>query len=223
MPTLVERVREVVSAESDDFFSDDTILFYLNRVQDKIISFAINKEIQVIKANAPIRSFRCLDGLRTSTDFDITTLTVVSYDDYYKTTVTTPADLKQYSFMRYKTSCILRELSDRELHELEFGNKIPTPNEGYLHFTGGDIDVYLNEDLSGGTAATNYIFIYYIKNPTALTTVSETMAELPDYLENALIYGAASMMVMQESVENPEARTDLFIGMYQDELTNNIY
>jgi hypothetical protein len=223
MPTLVERAREVVSAVSDDFYTADTILYYLNRVQDRIASIAIVKELSNVKQGSPIKSLRCLDGLRTSTSFDITSLTVNSYDTYYKTTLTTPSDLNQYNYMRYKTSTILREITDRELYELEWGNRIPSAHEGYIHFTGDAIEVYLNEDLSGGSSATNYIYIHYVKNPTALTTSSEEMTEIPEQLENALIYGAATMMVLQEGINDPNNRADLFNQFYQEELKSNLY
>lgn len=227
MPTLVERVREVVAAESDDFFGADTILYYLNSAQNKITSYAVKSESQMVAGGSPRKSLRVLDKLRRTQETDITTLSVSATGDYFVTELTFPVDINQFSFLKYKDKTILRELNAFELHTLDWGNINPNVNEGYYYVKNDGTDtlfeIYIHEDLSGGAGATNYIYLHYIKNPTDLTAVSESMTELPDQLENALIYGAAMLMIMQESIENPQAQIDQFKSVFQEELQTNIY
>lgn len=227
MATLVERARQVIAAENDDFFNADTILYYLNKSQRKVVSYMVNQESALLTQKIERKSLRALDNLRGSSQVDITTLTVTPVDTYFISEVTFPAATNQFSFLKYKDRTVLREMNTAELVKLNWGNLKPSPFEGYYYVTkqGSDVvfEIYIDEDLSAGTPATNYVKIYYVINPTELTLSSEVLDELPEQLENAVIYGAALMMVMQESVKDPQTQSQIFGQLYQEELQANTY
>lgn len=223
--TLVERVRQVVSAEDDDFFNADTILYYLNKAQKKVVNFMTQQEIRptirtqdgVIKGAD--RSLRALDQLREITSLVVTGSTATS--DYYTGYIAFPADLSQVLYLRYKSRTVLRELTSQSLYRLEWGNLKPTIFESYYYITndsGKMFQVFLPED-----PTTNEVQIFYVKDPTAITLMAETLTDIPEQMENSVIYGAAVMMLGQESVKDPEGNAQVILQIYNDELQNSLY
>jgi len=226
MATLVERARQVISAENDDFFNADTILFYLNKAQRKVTSYMVNQESALLKGENERKSLRALDGLRGYTDVDVGTLTVAAKGSYFSTEVTFPTGTNQFMFLRYSDRTVLRELNTFDLSQLEWGNLVPTQFEGYYYVTSDGTDnvfeIFLHEDLSGEITPP-VIRVYYVSTPTDLTLTSESLVEMPEQLENAVIYGAAMMMVMQESVKDPQTQSQIFGQLYQEEIQANTY
>lgn len=225
MPTLVERVRQVVSAEDDDFFNADTILYYLNKSQKKIVNFMTQQELRpTIRTQEGVikgadRSLRALDQLREITSTAVTGATPTN--DYYTGYVAFPANLGQVLYLRYKARTVLRELTSTKLYLLEWGNLKPTIFESYYYITqdsGKKFQVYLPED-----PVANTVQVFYVKEPSELTLMSETLTDLPEQVENAVIYGAAVMMLGQESVKDPEGNAQVILQIYNDELQNSLY
>jgi len=223
--TYVNRVRQVVAAEDDDFFGNDTLLYYLNRSLKKVVGFLIQQELRptittqegVIRGND--RSLRALDNLRLQTSSGVSG--VSSVNDYFVGTVDYPSDLIQTLYLRYGTKTPLRELLSQKLYHLEWGNIKPSLEESYYYATnisGKKFQVFLPEDPDA-----TQVTINYIKEPTALTLASETLTDLPNQLENAIIYGAALMVLGQESVKDSEGNPSVIAQIYQEELQNNTY
>jgi hypothetical protein len=65
--------------------------------------------------------------------------------------------------------------------------------------------------------------LFSIVRPTALTTASTSLSSLPEQLENAVIYGAAEMMILQESIKDPNNSLQVVRGIYQDELNGGTF
>lgn len=215
MATLIEKTRQVLAVEDDDFFQSETILYYLNKSQEKVVSYMIQKEREAE------RSLRSLDSLRKRADVTIVSSFSQVGSLYWKGEVTFPTNTNQFSYLRYNDRTILRELLSHNLFRIEWGNLKPTEYEGYYTITGNDSDqpvfeLYLHEEPDG---TTDTLYVYHIVNPTEIVLADETLAELPDQLENSVIYGAATMMATQEQLPGAES----FSSIYQEELQASSY
>lgn len=227
--SLVQRTRQVVAAEDDDFFLADTILYYLNKSLRKVVAYMVQQELRptiqtqdgVVKGQD--RSLRALDTLRS-----VENITLSAFSDessYFYGTESFPTNVMQLLYLRYNGKTILRELNSKKLYMLQWGNLVPTVYEGYFYVTdstGKSFDLYLHEDPVG-----NDLNVFYIKNPTELdpdTDIEATeFVDLPEQLENAVIYGAALMMISQESVKDPQGNIQVINEIYQQELQSNTY
>lgn len=223
--TLVERTRQVVSAEDDDFFNAETILYYLNKSQKKVVNFMTQQELRPTIRTAegvirgPNRSLRALDKLREIQSSTVTGATLTN--DYYTGHVDFPSDLSQILYLRYKQRTILRELTSQSLYRLEWGNLKPTIFESYYYVvndSGKKFQVYLPE-----SPASNPVQIFYVKEPTTIELEDEELVDMPEQVENAVIYGAAVMMLGQESVKDPEGNAQVILQIYNEELQNSLY
>lgn len=223
MATYVERTREVVAAEDDDYFQADTILYYLNKSLRKVVSYMVLHEQESSK------SLRALDNLRRYKDISVNGLDFIDRDNYYAVEVPFPVtpgeQINQFTFLKYGQRTVLRELTQNNLVKLEWGNLRPSQFESYYYVTRNNSDdtvfeVYLSSDDS---STDNKVRVYYILNPTDLKLTDEKLPDLPEQLENAVIYGAATMMVMQESVKDPQTQAPLFNQLYQEELQASSY
>lgn len=216
MATLVQRCRQVVSAEDDDFFKADTILYYLNKSQRKVVSYMVNQERQQDK------SLRALDLLKSNSEITLSTGTAKG--DYFEVDEAFPTGLNQILHLRYNQSTILRELASHKLYLLEWGNLSPTQYESYYYVVNDGTDktfrLYLHENPDGTSDTLN---LFYVSNPTDLTLTDETLADLPEQLENAVVYGAAIMMIGQESVKDPEGNVQAISQIYTEELQSSVY
>lgn len=210
MATIIERARQVISAEDDDFFQAETIKYYVNKGQRKVVSYMVNQEQQLD------RSLRALDRLKSVTNVTLTAGS--AKDSYFTHDVDFPSGMNQFENLVYDDSTILRELSANKLYLLEWGNLVPTQYEGYYYVTNvagtSTFRIYIHED-----GDTNDVEIYYVSNPTDIGLTDETFTELPEQLENAVIYAAATMMASQELSEG----TKLYSELYQEELKANVY
>lgn len=212
MAKLVQRVRQVVAAEDDDFFNAETILYYLNKAQDKVISYMVNQEKKLGK------SLRALDELKNVQN--VTPTAGNPKGNYFEIDIDFPSDLQQFVNLVYNKATILRELSGSKLYLLEWGNLVPTQYEGYFYITSVSgtktFRLYLHENPDG---TSDELDIFYIITPTEIADIDESLAELPDQLENAVIYGAAMMMAAQELSEG----TKLYSTIYEEELQANLF
>lgn len=224
MPSYVERTREVTSSELDDFFGDDTILFYLNKTQQRIVSYLISLEDQSSK------SLRALDSLRQHNDLSVNGLTFTDEGDYFTAELQfpgSPDEINKFMFLKYDQSGVMRELTYNDRLKLEWGNLTPTDSELYYMVTQDSSDNVIFELFTAedDSATNKNVRVYHILNPTDLVLADESMVELPNRLENALIYGAAKMMITQESIndQNSQNATQIFQQQYQEELQTNTY
>lgn len=225
MSTLVQRTKQVISAENDDFFRGETILYYLNKSKRRVVSHMTQQELRpTIRVGEQVvegakRSLRALDGLR-----GIDEITLGSFDEQGKRFVGQapfPTDLSQILYLRYNNKTVMRELNSQELHLLEWGNLVPTVYEGYYYVTedtGKKFELYLHED-----GENNDLIVFYVKNPSVIEMEDETFSDIPEQLENAVIYGAAMMMIGQESVKDPEGNVQSIMQIYQQELESAVF
>lgn len=209
MPTLVERVREIIASQDDDFFENDTLLYYINSSKKKVVSFLSQQE------RGGTRTLRSLDQLR---DVTPTTLgTFVSTNGYYKGTIAVPATMLQHLYLQYKGS-VLRELDTKKIYKLQWSNAIPSEHESYYSVYNDKFELYLYEDPN-----TIDVDIYYIKEPSVVALADKTFSDIPKQLENAILYGSALMALAQEMVQNPEGNPNPIVQIYQEELQSAIY
>lgn len=213
MPTLVERTRSVISAEDDDFFIDDTVVDYLNKSQEIVTSYLVRLE-----TNMRNKTLRALDGLRKIHEY---TIQEGDLNDDNVGSIEFPSDLKQHKYLEYNEQTPLKELDPSNLSRLQWGNLNPNVLESYyvvINDGTKKFKIYLFED-----GIDNDINIHYIKNPSEILIGSEGLEEIPFKLENAVIYGAAVMMLGQESVKDPESNIQAIQSIYKEQLENNIY
>ena len=222
--TLVQRLKQITATNNDDFFNAETLTHYLNKSQEQIIAYCINKET---KGKDTVRS---LDPIRRVIE---TTLTAGNnligsvYGGIYLSRVTAPFDMRQVSFLNVDNTIPLRQLNEKQLIKLAWGNIRPSSYEAYYNINNRVVtiqlvsfDIYTKTDVS---TAGSTVYVYYISNPTDLTDTSETLTGLTSNLENAVLYGAASMMVMQEGVGELKNNLEAFSAMYKQELELNAY
>lgn len=216
MSTLVQKVRFAVGAENDDFFRDATIIEYLNRSQDNVISRLIKLE-EELKGG---RGVRGLDGLRDvveKTTFSAPTAT----NNYQITEVDLSADqvkeILYVGFLDDGSPIRIKELDSGQLMLLDWGNITPSKHEGYYYVKGSDIFELYTADAPVDN--TDKLQVHVIKNPTPIVIDTTFLANLPDHLENAVVYGAAQMMAIQEQRET----TANFTALFEEEMTLNAY
>jgi len=210
MPKLFERLREIVSAQEDAFFETGTLLYYLNKSQDKVVSHLIQTERTINK------SLRALDALKDKTD-----ITNIALSDdgngIYVGSVPLPENLNAFVYLYYKNKTPLIELTLDNLIKIKRGNLKPTQEEGYFAVVDTFFDLFVYTDI------TPELTIYYVKNPTEITEVDESLIELPKQLENSVLYGAAVMVLLQESVGQQINNVHLYNQLYQSELQIGSY
>ena len=215
MATLVERLRSVISAEDDDFFTADTLLFYLNKSQHRIVSYMASLEQRSDK------SLRALDGLRRVTTVTGTTPTQL-HDGVYQGQFNLPADVLQILTLRHTGYRTAREIAVTKLNHVFEGNYHPTANEMFYFILDNNgtkiVKAYVASSHTPGTCE-----IFYIGKPTSVTDTSTALVSLPLQLENAVIYGAAEMALLQESVKDPNNSLQAVQAVYQQELTGGLF
>jgi hypothetical protein len=287
--TIVQRIRQVVAAEDDDFFNAETILYYANKAKKKVASYMVQREREAKS------SLRALDGLRKTTN--LYNLTSFGKGGYFQADIEFPSNLLEVMHLRYKDRTILRELTSSKLYMLEWGNLVPTVYEGYYYITndaGRTFRLYVHENatpLTLGTLATEitnastvttialsslsvsltagdtifidnqgfqvsadvenslspvsvnvvpttalatyaiatsvtkggFVNLFYAAEPSALTLSSTELGDMPEHVENAVIYGAAVMMIGQESVRDPNGNSQIIAEVYKEELQSSAY
>lgn len=187
--TLVQRVQQITANDGDDFFNADTILFYLNKAQRKIVAFGTQKEREAK------RTLRLLDNLRVKTTV---TPTLTAYKTFYTGAVNFPASTNDVLYLRFKQATVLRELPPNKLHLLEWGNVVPSVYEGYYNVSKSGSNVIFDIYVSDNTSLTNALEIFSVTEPTDLLLTDTALTSLPDFAENAVVYGAAVMVAIQE-------------------------
>lgn len=204
----IDRVRQVTANESDDYFKDETIEYYLNKALQNVVSYLIQKE------RGANKTLRGLDNLRKVKQQ--TTGVYTTFDDYSKTSIDV-GDIKDYTHLQTDDVEVLRELTQQELPLLRWGNLSPNKYEGYYNVTGNKFELYLPDDTQ------RTIDVYYVDAPTDVNPAGDGFAELPSQLENAVIYGAAGLMIMQESAKEVNSPAKKFLEIYDRELQLNAY
>jgi len=217
--TLVEKVRYAVSAQNDDFFRDVTIIEYLNRAQDRVVSHLITMEDK--QENG--RAVRGLDLLRNV--IELTTFPGSTTQSGYNVTEVdlsgqTPA-VKEIIYVGFLPSAgdpiRIKELNNNQHMLLDWGNITPSANEGYYYVKGNDrFDLYTAD---APTDTVDKLQIHVIEQPATIEATTEGLAGLPERLESAVIYGACEMMAIQEQREN----TANFAALYEEELSLTSY
>lgn len=216
MATLVERLRAIVSSEEDDFFEDEILVSYLNRSQQRVVSYCVALEL------SSRRSLRALDSLRkVGQQTAVSAPTLVS-GTTYQGTVNVPADLLQLEYLRYDGTITMRELPVTKLQQLFDGNAQPSVNEGYFHHILNGSTKTLKVFVHESDAAATYD-LFYVAKPTDINENATAFTSVPIQLENAILYGAAEMMLMQESAKDPNNGLATIRGIYTEELSRGIY
>ena len=212
---LVQRVRAVVGAENDDFFRTDTIVEYLNAAQHKVVSYLIRNEVN------SGQTLRALDSLRGVHE-QIISGTPVAYGTYEYVDVEPTSvaggiqEILYVSFIDDTKTIRCKELPSKKLFLLDWGNIRPSTYESYYFITGGGTKFRVfAADI---TAATDKVRFNYVKQPTGLTDVSTEVA-IAKQFTNAVVYGAAIMLGVQEQRGNVQD----MMSLYKKELENNIY
>lgn len=214
---LVQRVRSVVGAENDDFFRTETIVDYLNKAQNKVVSYLIQNEVN------KGQTLRALDKLRTIHTQNLTGLTPETYGGYQYIDVApnlsgyTVKEILYVSFVDNSVSKTIRtkELTSKKLFLLDWGNIVPSTYETYYYVTGQGTTLRV---FASNIEIADSVKITLIKNPNTLNDDSETVSIAQQYT-NAVIYGAAIMLGVQEQRGNV---TDM-MELYKKELETNIF
>lgn len=200
--SLVDRTRVRIASVEDGYFEDSEILDYLNSSKVRVVSGLLQIE------TAQKKSLRALDQLRSRTSINPLT-GFIEVSGYWEGTVDFPATLLQFDQLRYGTTP-LKELTGR-LYLLQQGNNIPSKGEGYFTVVERKWELYLHEEPASP------LHVWHVKKPSALNLESDSLGDLPDTLENAVIYGAVVLAALKEGNGSFEG----FNAIYQQELQAN--
>lgn len=214
MATLVERLRSVISSEDDDFFDDDTLLFYLNKSQHRIVSYMASLEQRSGK------SLRALDKLRRTASATAGASTLL-YGTVYQCQFNLSTDILQILSVRHAGYRTVKELPVTKINHIFDGNYVPSTTEIYYFILDSNgttvVKLYVPSTHTGTTE------IFYVGTPALLDEDDTALTSLPLQLENAVIYGAAEMALLQESVKDPNNSLQAIQAIYQQELTGGLF
>jgi len=182
MATLVDTVREITSTQGDDYFDDDHIVVLLNQAKNHLIELGTKIE------RGRMTSLRFLDQLRDTQTITFNAL-FLPYSDFYKIKVDIPSDVDSYVFLE------LDELNLSEVHnlyEINHGNAVPTPYEGYFIVYDDKYEFYLDKN-----TYTEFV-LRYIKTHTPIVLADTTISDLSDEAEEAILYYTAYLMSLTD-------------------------
>lgn len=205
MNTLVEKTRNIISAEQDDFFDDDTILAHLNNALEYVISIALLKE------RSQINSIRVLDTYRKNITLTVSNKVEKKY--YYQGETTKPNAVEIQQVL--SDDVPLKELTTNRLISLNYGGAKVTAFEKYYNVESDKIIIYTN------TSQNEDILYYYIESPSPITLQTEEIQGSMSKLETAILYLAAHRLIMQETVR--ENQTNAFKSEAMEQLEINLY
>jgi len=211
MATYVDKLRRVTATESDDFFTENTLVDYLNHAKNEVVSTLIRTE-----KNDRVSS-RGLDSLRNTTLIDLEPISFSGANNVFKGEVNFPADQQDYQYLLYNNTPLI-EIKHSRIDSFYNGNLRPTQYEGYYTAQDGKFDLYLHENPN------KELKLYYIKTPEALTSSSETLIDIPERFEKAVLYSAAHQMILQESAGEPREVINIsFREKYNEEIQTQLY
>ena len=182
MATLVQRLRQIVAIESDDFFADDTLVYYLNQAQQKVVNTMIKLE------RLQKRSFYTLNELRETQSIPLTNAVYTAKSAGFKATTLLPFELLLAEMVFYNSTTELQEIKPTHLRDVELGNVIPTKYQGYYWFS--------REKRSTGTvslAGLDYPYnddLPFVLKANGVTIANRTLAISDPALTTATALGA---------------------------------
>jgi hypothetical protein len=205
MSTLIEKTRNIIAAEQDDFFEDSTILAHLNNALEYVVSIGLLKE------RTQTNSIRALDTYRKITTLPVTNKT--QKKEYFLGETTKPNVLE---FQQVLSDTVpLKELTSNKLTSLNYGAAKVTPYEKYYNVETNKILIYTD-----GTLNENITY-YYIEPPVKLLSTDTQITGSMNKLESAILYYAAHRLIMQETVR--ENQTNSFKSEALEQIEINLY
>ena len=231
--TIVERARQVISVEGDDYFDDDTVLYYANQAYKKVVSFLINEEKYGFSGRdsegrltrtSSNSSLRALDKLRVVKLVNNNEIDYTDLEDYVKGVLEIPEDLQQFLYLKpTNNKQVFREINFQDLSLLNWGNLRPSQYEGYFYITTLNVESENKEVFLLFVDDETNLEIFYIKKPTEIETQNEVLPDLPERFINCVVYQTAIMMSIQENIEKPSTNLEALLQIYTDELQSNVY
>lgn len=214
--TNVQTLRNIIAAEVDDYFKDETLLHYVNMSKKRVVSTLLRLE-----ENSDI-SLRALDNLRKRQEIDVSTVTADQiYTGVFMFNVDFPEqNLEKVDYIEFDNKTPVKELTAKQLVKLKNSNNRPTSLECYYKIINGtnlSFNIYLHKQPDSS------LTIEYFSTPTELVSTDVGLVDLPDRLYNAVLYGAASMALLQESVKDPEYQPTFFEQIFDKELEGAVY
>lgn len=202
---MIQKLRNILSIEQDEYFSDETLLQYINKAENNIVSLFISRE------RSDSISYRALDKLREVASVSLSLLTISG--DIHKFEGVLPEDLQQFTGLYVNDSLVLRELTGSTKIQFLMGNARPNNREAFYQIiTNRNFVVYTN------TNSTTSVVVNYIKKPLVYLLEDTEIKNLPIYLENAVLYYAAYLAVTQENVAEAQKSASDFYQIYTNEL-----
>lgn len=213
--SIVDRVISAYGAEGDDAFRPVDIIEFINSANEKAVSMLTRMEKN---SGTTLRS---LDQLRYRENILIEDPTTEE-NGYKVAEVPMPTNFldvlhSSYVDMSEQSTRRMRELRTDQLTLLEMGNTKPNWLESFYHIisneTGKIFEVYADEISEG----IDKIRVYYVREPIAVTETDISLPDLPEYLTQAVIYGACEKMALKTE----DASIEAFANKFLSELKNN--
>ena len=195
--TILRRFERIANLIDDDFVTTPTKLFYLNQAKREVIAFYITRELEFLRDRGHVGSLRILDKLRkTKHESDIT-------PDQYKTTgvfrslIDLPGDMDRQLAVHINGLTPAVELTPSRRYELLHRmNRIGEYQSAFefLDLAGQTrkMILYVSADSAFD------VEINYIRKPTEITEHTETLVDIPDYLQTAVYIGAGWLLSVQD-------------------------
>lgn len=218
--TLVNKLRQMLSIEGDEYFSDEILVNYINKAEQFVVNLFIERE----KSGGV--SVRVLDKLRTQKPFTVAgdSLTYTAVGSYYSVDLGAPTDMLEQISLDVNFTTILRELTYNTLYKLAYSNAVPSLAEGYYTVVNSGANKKIRVFHVNNTN-TNVFNLYYIKNLTAIDEDSTALLNVASQLENAVMYYAAYLTLTQENIRESANQNQAkeFFQVFSSEIQNIRY
>lgn len=213
--TIVDRVISAYGAEGDDAFRPVDIIEFINSANEKAVSMLTRMEKN---GGTTLRS---LDQLRFRKNILIEK-EPIQENDYMVAEVVMPPnflDVLHSSFVDQSEQSTrrMRELRTDQLTLLEMGNTKPNWLESFYHIISDEdgkiFEVYADQIDHNQ----DKIRVYYVRQPVPVSESDISLPDLPEYLTQAVIYGACEKM----GLKMEDVTADAFANKFLSELKNN--
>lgn len=213
--SLVDRVISSYGAEGDDAFRPVDIVEFINSANEKAVSMLTRMEKN---SGTTLRS---LDQLRFRQNITIEN-TPIKENDYTVAEVPMPPnflDVLHSSFVdkSEQSTRRMRELRTDQLTLLEMGNTKPNWLESFYHIISDENGKLFEVYADHIDQNQDKIRVYYVRRPVPIIETDSSLPDLPEYLTQAVIYGACEKMALKTE----DISVDSFSNKFLSELKNN--
>ncbi len=195
--TILRRFERIANLVDDDFVTDPTKLFYLNQAKREVIAFYITRELEILRDRGHVGSLRILDNIRKTEEYTNITPVAFKTDWVFRAVFNVPIDMERQLAVHVNGLTPAVEITPSRRYELLHRmNRIGEYQGCYEFLERGWPDNKII--LYTGTDDTVDVELQYFRKPTEINTETESLVDIPDYLQTAVYIGAGWLLSVQD-------------------------